>query len=222
MNSCSRVQTEIDNLGVETDGKGWRAKVFLYCVETRCPQTGWMVPLLPTRVVSKGYRVVAELVPDPLTKRYAIQIRTGVSKAEIEAAETGTVGREGKYGEAYLIHHVDGVAYKTKISTLRGDYQKSDGTIGNRLRPWEKLDFIPRPDDLLQERLYCIQWMRPKKKGKGEDYEFRAVTEDDLKRERIVRGLHRRASRRLAEAGLGARHADRGRWATTVSRARLD
>ena len=181
-----RVQAEIDKLGVETDGKGWRAKVFLYCVETRCPQTGWMVPLLPTRVVSKGYRVVAELVPDPLTKRYAIQIRTGVSKAEIEAAEIGTVGREGKYGEAYLIHQVDGVAYKTKISTLRGDYQKPDGTIGNRLRLWEKLDFIPRPDDLLQERLYCIQWMRPKKKGKGEEYEFRSVTEDDLRRDRIV------------------------------------
>ena len=26
---------------------------------------------------------------------------------------------------------------------------------------WEKDDFMPRPDDLLQERLYCIQWMRP-------------------------------------------------------------
>ena len=81
-NTCAACRTEIDKLGVETDGKGWRAKVFLYCVETRCPQTGWMVPLLPTRVVSKGYRVVAELVPDPLTKRYAIQIRTGVSKAK--------------------------------------------------------------------------------------------------------------------------------------------
>ena len=42
-----RVQAEIDRLGVETDGQGWRAKVFLYCVEARCPQTGWMVPLLP-------------------------------------------------------------------------------------------------------------------------------------------------------------------------------
>ena len=104
----------------------------------------------------------------------------------MEAAETGTVGREGKYGEAYLIHQVDGVDYKTKISTLRGDYQKPDGTIGNRLRLWEKLDFMPQPDDLLQERLYCIQWMRPKKKGKGEEYEFRSVTEDDLRRDRIV------------------------------------
>ena len=98
----------------------------------------------------------------------------------MEAAETGTVGREGKYGEAYLIHQVDGVTYKTKISTLRGDYQKPDGTIGNRLRLWEKRDFKPRPDDLLQERLYCVQWMRPKKKGKGDEYEFRSVTEDDL------------------------------------------
>jgi putative DNA methylase len=181
-----RVQAEIDRLGIETDGKGWRAKVFLYCVETRCPQTGWMVPLLPTRVVSKGYRVVVELVPDQLTKRYVIQIRTGVSQAEIEAAETGTVGRDSKYDEAYLIHQVDGVAYKTKISTLRGDYQKPDGTIGNRLRLWEKLDFMPQSDDLLQERLYCIQWMRPKEKGNGEEYEFRSVTEDDILRDRIV------------------------------------
>ena len=43
---AQRVQAEIDRLGVETDGEGWRAKVFLYCVEARCPQTGWMVPLL--------------------------------------------------------------------------------------------------------------------------------------------------------------------------------
>ena len=96
------------------------------------------------------------------------------------------MGREGKYSEAYLIHQVDGMAYKTKISTLRGDYQKPDGTVGNRLRLWEKLDFMPRPDDLLQERLYCIQWMRPKKQGKGEEYEFRSVTEADICRDRIV------------------------------------
>ena len=31
-----------------------------------------------------------------------------------------------------------------------------------------------------------MQWMRPKQKGKGYDYEFRGVTCEDLKRERIV------------------------------------
>jgi putative DNA methylase len=47
-------------------------------------------------------------------------------------------------------------------------------------------DFKPRPEDILQERLYAIQWMRPKKRRKGFDYEFRSVTKDDLKRERSV------------------------------------
>lgn len=56
------VQSEIDNLGVETDGKGWRPKVFLYCLEARCPQSGWLVPMLPTRVVSSAHRVVLDLV----------------------------------------------------------------------------------------------------------------------------------------------------------------
>jgi putative DNA methylase len=198
-----RVQVEIDRLGVETDGQGWRAKVFLYCVEVRCPQTGWLVPLLPTRVISKprtgsGTNVVAELVPDPVNRRYDIQIRSAATAAELAAAETGTVGRDSKYGEAHLIHRLGGVDYKTKVSTLRGDYRKPDGIFGNRLRLWEKHDFMPRPDlpaapgraaqagDLLQERLYCVQWMRPKPKGNGDEYEFRSVTEDDLRRERTV------------------------------------
>ena len=36
-NWSQRVQAEIDQLGVETDGNGWRAKVFLYCVEATLP-----------------------------------------------------------------------------------------------------------------------------------------------------------------------------------------
>lgn len=190
------VQAELDALGVETDGNGWRAKVYLYCVETRCPQTGWMVPLLPSRVVSIGYKVIAELVPDTLNKRYDIHIRSGVSATELVAAEQGTVGRDDKYGEAHLVHQVDGVIYKTKISTLRGDFQKVDGTVGNRLRQWEKFDFTPRPDDILQERLYCIQWMRTKQQGRGDEYEFRTVTKEDLEREYIVEEF---ISKHLAE-----------------------
>jgi putative DNA methylase len=75
------VQGEIDRLGVETDASGWRGKVFVYCVEARCPQSGWMVPALPTLVVSKGYRVIAELIPDHKHKRYDIGIRSEVTEA---------------------------------------------------------------------------------------------------------------------------------------------
>jgi putative DNA methylase len=191
-----KVQAEIDRLGIETDGQGWRAKVFLYCVEARCPQTGWMVPLLPTRVVSKGYKVIAELVPDPARKRYDIAIRSGVGDPELRAAELGTVRSDGRGQDTYMVHTVEGREYRTKISTLRGDYRKPNGTTGNRLRLWEKHDFKPRPEDIFQERLYCIQWMRPRDSGKSSEYEFRAVTEEDLARERIVEEY---VARHLAE-----------------------
>ena len=59
-----KVKAEIDALGIETDGKGWRGKVYLYCLEVTCPETGWKVPVLPTLVISKGKRVVARLVAD--------------------------------------------------------------------------------------------------------------------------------------------------------------
>ena len=190
------IEADIDHLGIEADGQGWRAKVFLYCVEVRCPQTGWHVPLLPSRVVSKGYRVIAELVPDPDHKRYEIVIRSGVSNDELMQAENGTVGREDRYGEAFLVHEIDGKQYKTKITTLRGDVQKPNGTVVNRLRLWEKDDFVPRPDDLLQERLYCIEWMRQKPGTKQSEYDFRAVTEADIERERVVESY---VSRHLAE-----------------------
>jgi len=186
-----RVQAELDKLDVETDGKGWRAKAFLYCVEVRCPKTGWMVPLIPSLIISRprsgnAVNVVAELVPNHKAKRYDILIRSGVSEKELAAAEKGTVRSDGRGQEPYLIHIAGGTEYRTKISTLRGDYRKDDGSNGNRLRLWEKHDFKPNAGDIFQERLYCVQWTRPKEDGNGTEYEFRAARPGDLERERIV------------------------------------
>ena len=180
------VHEEVDKLGVEEDGQGWRTKAFLYCVETRCPQTGWMVPLVPTLIISKAENTIAELVPDPGRKRYDITIRSAVSPEEFAAADRGTVRSDGRGQDPYLVHTINGQEYRTKISTLRGDFRNPDGTSGNKLRLWEKSDFKPRPNDIFQERLYAIQWMKPKKSGKRFEYEFRSVTADDLERERIV------------------------------------
>ncbi len=181
-----QIQSEIDSLGVETDGNGWRAKAFLYCVEVRCPQSGWLVPLMPSFVISSSRKAIAKLVPDQANKRYHIEVRVGVSESEFVDALNGTVAREGKYGDAYMVHVVDGVVYKTNIATLRGDYQKGDGTTGNRQRAWEKQDFKPQHDDIFQERLYCIHWMRPKESGRTFEYEFRSVSIEDLSREKVV------------------------------------
>jgi putative DNA methylase len=177
---------EIDKLGVETDGQGWRAKAYIYCVEVCCPQSGWMVPLIPSRVLSYGKQAIAELIAIPSQKRYDIRVRSGVSADEMQAALKGTLRSDGRGQDPYLIHSVDGVEYRTKISTLRGDFRNSDGETGNKLRLWERNDFKPRPKDTYQERLYAVHWMKPKANGKKFDYEFRTVSEDDMKREHVV------------------------------------
>jgi putative DNA methylase len=174
---AAKVKSEVDALEIEEDGKGWRAKAFLYCMEVRCPDSGWMVPMIPSLIVSKGYRVIAQLIPDSVAKRYEIDIIYHPSAGDYNTAEIGTVQK----GE--LVHSPDSVnTYRTKISTLRGDY-KEEKVNKNRLRLWDKSDFQPRPDDIFQERLYCVQWMKRKTKGKQFDYEFRAVTDDDRTRE---------------------------------------
>jgi hypothetical protein len=67
-----------------------------------------------------------------------------------------------------------------EIKTIRGDYKDSDGANRNRLRLWEKSDFMPRPDDIFQERLYCIQWITRETLGKGrQETFFASVTEDE-------------------------------------------
>ena len=181
-----KVLGEIDKLGVETDGHGWRAKAYIYCVEVRCLQSGWIVPLIPSRVLSYGKQAIVELIPIPSKKRYNIRVRSGVSDDDLKAALKGTVRVDGRGQDPYLIHSVDDVEYRTKISTLRGDFRNSDGETGNKLRLWEKSDFKPRLEDIFQERLYAVHWMRPKANGKKFDYEFRTVSDDDMKRERNV------------------------------------
>jgi putative DNA methylase len=177
---AKKVQTEIDALEIETDGKGWRGKVYLYCVEIVCPESDWKVPLLPTLIISKGYQVVARLVPVPAEKRYDIEIVYVDTDEEVEAAKIGTV----QGGD--VVHAPDGkTVYRVSINNIRGDYK--DGRENkNGLRLWEKSDFIPRPDDIYQERLYCVQWMRKKPDSTRFDYQFRSVTADDLQREQKV------------------------------------
>ncbi len=191
------VDREITELGIEHDSKGNRAKAYLYCLETRCPETGWMVPMAPSWVISKNRNVVAKLVPDHAKERFDIEIKTGASTAEMQAAERGTV-RDGN-----LLYEFDGKTYLTPIKTIRGDYRDADGNAANRLRRWEQHDFKPRPDDIFQERLYCIQWMtRETLDSHRPETFFAAVTDEDLERERKVENIVAKNLERWQEAGL--------------------
>ncbi len=76
------VDAEITALSIEHDSQGNRAKAYLYCLETRCPETGWMVPLAPSWVISKSRSVVAKLIPDYERQRFNIDIVSDVSTEE--------------------------------------------------------------------------------------------------------------------------------------------
>ena len=178
---AKKVQAEIDVLEIETDGKGWRAKVFLYCIEVVCPESGWKVPLLPTLIISTSSKVITRLIPVHDEKRYDIEIVYVDNITQVESAKIGTLQ------DGYMVHSPDGInIYRVSIKTIRGDYK--DGKENkNRLRLWEQSDFTPRPDDIYQERLYCVQWMKKKSPtSKQYDYEFRSVTTDDINREQKV------------------------------------
>lgn len=184
MEVSQAVDLEITSLGVEHDDHGNRAKVFLYCLETRCPQTGWMVPMAPSWVISKTKNVIATLIPNHAEKRFEIEIIAGVSDSEMKAAAKGTVQNND------LVYVLDGEEHRTPIKTIRGDYRLSDGATGNRLRKWGVGEFKPRPDDIFQERLYAIQWIARDsfEKGRPETF-FAGVTEMDLAREAQVQAI---------------------------------
>lgn len=175
-----KVRNDLDELGVEHDGNGWYAKAFLYCVEVKCPETGWLVPLLPN-LVSLGHSVIARLIPDPTKKRYDIAIEY-VDELDSEYISTGSIRSDGPKQDSYVYHIVNGKEYRIKIPTIRGDNR--DGT--NNLRLWEKSDIIPREDDVFRERLYAILWTNSKNNSRSARQEFRSVTDEDLAREKKV------------------------------------
>jgi putative DNA methylase len=194
---AAAVEREISELGIEHDSAGNRAKAYLYCVEVRCPQTGWMVPLSPSWIISGTRNVIARLVPDRSRSRFDIEVVSGVSAEQMKKAAEGTL-RNGE-----VVYTLDGEVFRTKYSTIRGDMRLADGKTANKLRRWEKTDFMSRPEDLLQERLYCVQWITKEslQRRRPETF-FAAVTEGDLERERRVAEIVRQNLAQWQEKGL--------------------
>lgn len=179
-----RIDEEVCELRIEHDSEGNRAKSYLYCLETRCPQTGWLVPMLPSLLVGRTDKVVARLVPNYDQRRFDIEIASQASDDEMLKAEVGTVQDE------CLVYVLDGEEYRTSMKTIRGDYKNTDKTWANRLRQWEKDDFGSRQDDVFRERLYAIHWIaRETLNSKRQRTFFTGVREEDAAREQRVHAL---------------------------------
>jgi adenine-specific DNA methylase len=157
-----RIYDEVDvwicKQRLENSEEGWRAETYLYCLEMVVPEwDGWSVPICPSWVIAPKTRTWVELVPIEAEKRFGFRVVDG--GAGWSQSEEGTkVGpdivcpaslweifkREGRHNNTQKT-----ISYSQLIENAGG------------LRRWEKRDFIPRPDDLLQERLYCIRWRKP-------------------------------------------------------------
>lgn len=182
-----RVRRQVDAWGIERNEQGWIADAYLYCVEVVDPGTAWAVPLAPSWVIAPKTRVIARLVPDADRRRFDIEIVEGASADEVRRAAPDP---PRPAPEATAVDGVrcpvdpDGVwlppeqRQSTSLEQLRGP---------GGLRRWEVDDLVPRPDDVYQERLYCIRWLDP---TTGERH-YRAPTAEDLGRERRVLELLR-------------------------------
>ena len=168
------VDKRIIELGIEHNSLGWRADGYLYCVEVIDPETGWKIPLAPSWVIGKGTKTIAKLVPNPDLKRYDIEIHQDVSDEELRLAkEFGTF-------------------QNSRLVPPNGEATTPLDSLRKGMRLWDKNDLIPRPDDVFQERLFCIQWAEFEKDKNGKlikKWHYRAPTKEDFSRETLVLNL---------------------------------
>lgn len=149
------VDRQITAWRIEHNDAGWRAEAFLYCAETRCPECGWLVPLAPSWVVGEKPKSVARLTAQPEYERFAIDICSGVSPDDLRAAR-----HAGTVKDSRLVCPNPDCKSSTPMAAIRGDHRGDSGR-GYGLRCWESGDLVPRPDDVFQERLYCVRWGLP-------------------------------------------------------------
>lgn len=179
---------QIEEWGIETNEDGDRANAYLYCNETICPECGCRVPLAPSWIIGKSTKTVA-ILKENNNKGFNIDIISDASKAEIKLAEELATIQNG----SLVCPHCK---MSTPIPTLRKDRIREDGSTEYGLREWKKTEFIPAPDDVFQEILYCIRYEREYTDEKGnlktERY-YRAPTKKDLEREqKVIRLLEER------------------------------
>jgi adenine-specific DNA methylase len=123
------------------------------------------------------------LVPDEENQRFDIRTESGVSAEAMEAIDASGTVKDSRL----VCPNPNCPAHATPItiSSIRGD-----GRGG--LRMWESDDLVPRPDDVFQERLYCIRWVETytdDQDRKRTRKHYRAPNVSDLKREKRALAL---------------------------------
>jgi adenine-specific DNA methylase len=133
------------------------------------------VPLAPSWVIGERTKTVAILKRNDARHGYDIEIVQNASDEQMTRARKGTVL------DGSLVDPEDS-SRTFSIASLRGD--KRGQSYGLRLLTNE--DLVPRPDDVFQERLYCVRWVTPE----GDRF-YKAASKEDIEREAKVLSLLR-------------------------------
>jgi adenine-specific DNA methylase len=170
------VDKQIVDWEIELNKQGWRGYVYLYCNEVICPECKWKIPLLPTLVIAERMdKVIAELIPNPEKKCFDIHVREGCTIKDVEhAKESGTI----KNSQIYC-PNPSCTAHSAPLSLAAIRHEGAEG-----LRLWNEKDIKFHPEDIYQERLYCIRW---EEIANGYSvWHFCSPTDEDIRNEEYV------------------------------------
>jgi len=144
----------------------------LYCVEVRPEGCDYYIPLAPSWVISEKYRIVTKWQRTAGSDRLTPEV-IAVSESELK------LYKDKKGATAVNSRVIDPFdpSRSWSVEALRGP---------EGLRRWTNEDLVPRPNDVFQERLYCIRWM-----SATGNRRYAAPDAADLARERKVLELLR-------------------------------
>lgn len=148
------VEAQVDEWGIEEHALGWTADAYLYCHDVKDPETGWKVPVAPSWEIAPKLSVYALLVPQLDTRTFEIQVVQNASDDEIARSKSLVTWDDGV--RSPVDRNGDWVSPNNRMRTSSDDLRGPTG-----LRRWSNDDVAPRPEDVFQERLYCIKWRIP-------------------------------------------------------------
>lgn len=162
---------QVAEWGIEHNDAGERAEAFLYCVEVKPEGCDYFIPLAPSWIVDEYSGAVVRW------HRRAGSDRLDPEIVVLPAAELDISKKTGRtVVDSRVVDPFD-PTQSWSITALRGPHG---------LRRWSNDDVVPRPDDVFQERLYCIRWM-----GKDGIRRYASPNAEDLQREATVLELLR-------------------------------
>ena len=168
------VDRQLSEFGIESNEIGDREDAYLYCMETICPECGYRVPMSPSWVLGVGSKSIVSLVEDSQTASYTFKVAMGVSAGKMKEARDSATVIDGNL----VCPHC---GMKTPISAIRHDTIDELGNSGWGLRMWERNEFTARKDDIFQERLYAVRYV----KTNGERY-YRAPGDREISNENKI------------------------------------